>query len=98
MALDTPNARVTRLQQAEFIDPDHDYEYTHEEMTTKLEAASLQILEAKGLNYAGSCLEQGRFSAEEVATRRGIFSKIEDCYLLAYVCKKPFMTPNPFGS
>ena len=89
LALDTPNARVTRLQQVEFIDPDHDHEYTHDEMAAKLMAAGLQIVEAKGLNYAGLCLEQGRFSAEEVATRRGVFSRIEDCYLLAYLCKKP---------
>ncbi len=30
LALDTPNARVTRLQQAAFIDPDHEHEYTHD--------------------------------------------------------------------
>jgi SAM-dependent methyltransferase len=28
-ALDTPNARITRLQQDELIDPDHEHEYTH---------------------------------------------------------------------
>jgi len=88
-AVDTPNARVTRLQQAEFIDSDHDYEYTHGEMTAKLEAAGLEIIEAKGLNYAGTCLGYERFSLEEVATRRGMFAKIEDCYLLAYLCRKP---------
>jgi len=89
LAIDTPNARVTRLQQAEFIDPDHDYEYTHEEMIAKLEASGLKILEAKGLNYAGMCLAEKSFSLEEVATRRGMFAKIEDCYLLAYLCRKP---------
>jgi 2-polyprenyl-3-methyl-5-hydroxy-6-metoxy-1,4-benzoquinol methylase len=90
-ALDTPNARVTRLEQAAFIDPDHKYEYTHQEMAMRLEAAGLEIIEAKGLNYAGRCLEEGKFSPEEVATRRGIFSKIEDCYLLTYLCRKPWI-------
>ena len=36
LGLDTPNARVTRLQQAEFIDPDHEHEYTDAEMQGKL--------------------------------------------------------------
>ena len=89
LALDTPNARLTRLHQAEFIDPDHEYEYTHQEMAAKLEAAGLQIVEAKGLNYGGLHVAEGGFSVEEVATRRGVFAQIEDCYLLAYLCKKP---------
>jgi SAM-dependent methyltransferase len=89
LALDTPNARLTRLHQAEFIDPDHEYEYTHQEMAAKLEAAGLQIVEAKGLNYGGLRVAEGGFSVEEVATRRGVFAQIEDCYLLAYLCKKP---------
>ena len=36
LALDTPNARVCRVQQPDFIDPDHDHEYTHSEMVGKL--------------------------------------------------------------
>src|SRR5438445_210082 len=28
-AVDTPNGRATRAQQADFIDPDHEVEYTH---------------------------------------------------------------------
>jgi SAM-dependent methyltransferase len=87
LCLDTPNATVTRLQQAEFIDPDHEYEYTHAELSAKLERAGFEIVEAKGLNYAGPSLEEGAFDADEIATARGIFSRIEDCYLLAYVCR-----------
>ena len=77
------------MHQAEFIDPDHEYEYTHQEMAAKLEAAGLQIVEAKGLIYGGLHVAEGGFSVEEVATRRGVFAQIEDCYLLAYLCKKP---------
>jgi SAM-dependent methyltransferase len=89
LALDTPNARVTRLQQDAFIDPDHKVEYTHEEMSDKLREAGLQIVEAKGLNYAGKSLAAGRFDPDEVAGNSGLHAAIEDCYILCYVCRKP---------
>jgi predicted SAM-dependent methyltransferase len=89
LALDTPNARVCRLQQPGFIDPDHDYEYTHGEMMDKLHEAGFEVREAKGLNYAGDSLARGEFSVQEVSTRRGLFAEIEDCYLLSYLCHKP---------
>ena len=89
LALDTPNAAVCRLQQPEFIDPDHKYEYRHAEMVEKLERAGFEILEAKGLNYAGASVERGEFSVTEVATSRGLFADIERCYLLSYLCRVP---------
>ncbi|MGH9016726.1 MAG: methyltransferase domain-containing protein [Acidimicrobiales bacterium] len=87
LGLDTPNARVCRLQQENYIDPDHDYEYTHAEMTQKLEAAGFEIVEAKGLNHAGRSLAAGRFSMDDTATQRGLFADIESCYLLSYLCR-----------
>jgi len=89
LGLDTPNATVCRVQQAAFIDPDHDYEYTHGEMVDKLQANGFDILEAKGLNHAGRSLATGQFSTQEVATQRGLFADIESCYLLSYVCRTP---------
>ncbi|MGH9042433.1 MAG: methyltransferase domain-containing protein [Acidimicrobiia bacterium] len=88
LGLDTPNARATRAQQAEFIDPDHKVEYTHAEMVALLEGAGLAVREAKGLNYVGRSLAEGGFSIEEAAGNPGIFAAPEDCYLLAYVCRK----------
>ncbi len=88
LAVDTPNARATRAQQDEFIDPDHKVEYTHAEMVAKLEQAGFVIREAKGLNYLGRSLAAGGFSAEETAANAGIFAQPEDCYLLAYLCQK----------
>jgi SAM-dependent methyltransferase len=87
LALDTPNARVTRLQQAEFVDPDHKYEYNHAEMVEKLQGAGFEILESKGLNYAGRSLKAGTFSMEEVAGRSALYDEIADCYLLSYLCR-----------
>jgi SAM-dependent methyltransferase len=89
LGIDTPNARVTRLQQAEFIDPDHEHEYTHIELEEKLRRAGFDIVAASGLNYAGPSLAAGRFDPDQVATARGMFDRIEDCYLLAYVCRVP---------
>jgi SAM-dependent methyltransferase len=89
LAIDTPNARVTRVQQREFIDPDHKHEYTHGEMVTMLEGSGLRVERAHGINYGGRSAESGVFDEAEVATRRGLFDDIENCYLLAYVCRRP---------
>jgi SAM-dependent methyltransferase len=89
LALDTPNARVTRLQQEAFIDPDHEHEYTDAELRAKLEAAGFEIAGAWGLNHAGPSLAAGSFDPDQVATARGLFHQIEDCYLLAYLCRAP---------
>ncbi len=88
-ALDTPNARLTRLQQDEFVDPDHKHEYTHRELSGDLTEAGFEILEAWGLNHAGPITERADFSATAIARSCGLFSAVEDCYVLAYVCRKP---------
>lgn len=89
LALDTPNARATRLEQDELIDPDHELEYTHAQLSTKLHAAGLEVVEAKGLNYLGRSLAAGVFDVNDVAGGQGIYAEIEDCYVLAYLCRKP---------
>jgi SAM-dependent methyltransferase len=88
-ALDTPNGRVCRLQQAGMINPDHDVEYTHAELAAKLEKAGFEVVEARGLNYCGRAAAQGTFSMKEAAANQGLYWEIDDCYLLAYVCRKP---------
>jgi SAM-dependent methyltransferase len=87
--LDTPNGRVCRLQQQDLINPDHKVEYTHAELSAKLLRAGFGIVQAWGLNYGGPGIGQGRFSMAEVAANTGLFHEIDDCYLLAYVCRKP---------
>jgi SAM-dependent methyltransferase len=88
LALDTPNARVTRRQQAEFIDPDHEVEYTLEQLEAKLTGCGFTILEAKGINYAGPFLDGGEFSMDRVAAHTGIFAEARDCYILAFLCSR----------
>jgi SAM-dependent methyltransferase len=86
-AFDTPNARVTRLQQSAFVDPDHKIEYTAPQLDAKLRAAEFEVVERKGLNYVGESAAAGRFDWDEAARNRGMFAAAEDCYLLAYVCR-----------
>ena len=86
LALDTPNGAVCRLQQAEFIDPDHEVEYTHREFAAKLHQAGFTIARQHGLNHAGPSVAAGRFDPVDTARRWGMFDEIEQCYLLAYVC------------
>lgn len=86
--LDTPNGRITRLQQAKFIDPDHKIEYTHSELRGDLEQAGFKVRAERGLGYAGPIKTRSEFSARIIARNCGEYSAIEDCYLLAYVCQK----------
>jgi SAM-dependent methyltransferase len=88
LALDTPNGKICRLQQDEFIDPDHEVEYTHAEMVELIEGAGLTIVDAKGLNYMGRAAAAHRYDADEVAGNQGLFAEIDDCYLLAYVARR----------
>ena len=88
-ALDTPNGRITRLQQDAFIDADHEVEYTAAQLDQKLGAAGFEIVERRGLNYAGEAAARGSFDWDEAARNTGVFADAEDCYLLAYVCRKP---------
>ena len=89
LALDTPNANLTRLQQEAFIDPDHKYEYRHAEMAAMLRGNGFVIERAMGINYGGESVARGVFDPNELATKRGVFDDIENCYLLAYVCRRP---------
>ena len=99
LGLDTPNARVCRLQQAEFIDPDHDHEYTHGEMVEKLAAPVSRSSRPRASTTPAAAWPPVSFSTEDVATHRGLFADIESCYLLSYVCRThpeaPDVTDDP---
>jgi SAM-dependent methyltransferase len=86
LALDTPNGPVCRLHQDEFIDPDHEIEYSHAELSAKLEGAGFRITRQHGLNFAGASVAAGRFDPAETARNWGLFDDLERCYILAYVC------------
>jgi SAM-dependent methyltransferase len=89
LALDTPNGRVTRLQQDDFIDPDHEVEYTLSQLRTKLEAAGLDVVSERGLNWGGPAVDEGRFDPGACSANYGIYHDAESCYLLALLARKP---------
>lgn len=89
IGIDTPNGRVTRLQQEEFVDPDHKVEYRLEELTAMIESAGLVVADCKGANYSGRGLEAGRFDPDEVAGNSGLYWDAAACYLLCLVARKP---------
>jgi SAM-dependent methyltransferase len=98
-ALDTPNSRLTRLQSpTAFIDPDHKHEYSHSELSAMLRGHGFSITRAYGINYGGRSLELGVFDHGEVTTRRGLFDEVQDCYLLAYVCRRQRSNPETVWS
>lgn len=88
-ALDTPNGPVCRLHQAEFINPDHEVEYSRAELFERLRAAGLDVVGAWGLNWVGESVRSGVFSLDELRRNVGLYHEIEECYLLAYLCQKP---------
>lgn len=88
-ALDTPNARLTRLQQEGFIDPDHKVEYQPRELDALLTDGGLRIIRRLGLNLARHSLEKGEFDGGDTASHGGVYWAADECYLLAYVCERP---------
>jgi predicted SAM-dependent methyltransferase len=89
LAMDTPNATVTRLQQSEFIDPDHKVEYEIDELRGMISKAGFVDVLALGLNYAGPSLEAGKFDQEQVARSPGLYADAGACYILCVICRKP---------
>ena len=90
LCLDTPNGTVCRLHTGEaLIHPDHKIEYTHEQLSEKLCRAGFDIVEAKGLHLLASSVRAGVFSEDEFLRNSGVFGAPAECYILAYVCRKP---------
>jgi SAM-dependent methyltransferase len=88
-ALDTPNAPICRLHSADFIDPDHEHEYSLDELVDLLEEGGFEVVERKGLNLATRSRATGTFDAAEIAAHHGVYADAESCYLLAVVARKP---------
>jgi hypothetical protein len=88
--LDTPNRRATEIELGDdFSNPDHKIEYTDAQLAALLEAAGFEISARYGLAYVGESIAKGEFDGQEQARNHGVYADIDDCYLLAYVCRKP---------
>jgi len=89
LAVDTPNGRLCRMQQDAFIDPDHEIEYTLEQLQKKLTGAGFEVLTERGLNWGGRAAADGRYDQAALAGHPGIYFDAPNCYLLALLCRKP---------
>ncbi len=88
LAIDTPNSEVTRLQQREFIDPDHKFEYSLHELV-ELAGSHLDVKVTYGLNYCGHSVANGHFDPAEAAANVGMYGSASECYILCLLCQKP---------
>ena len=87
--LDTPNGPVCRLQQADFIDPDHEHEYSLAELESLVSGGgALTVVERKGLNLGLRSVASGVFDPAEFAAHPGVYADAESCYLLAVAARK----------
>jgi predicted SAM-dependent methyltransferase len=87
--LDTPNGPVCRIQQPDFINPDHKVEYSHDEFVAKLRRAGFDVRIEQGLNWSKHSIDAGVFQLETTAWFRGVYGEPAECYLLAYGAQKP---------
>jgi SAM-dependent methyltransferase len=92
LALDTPNGAACRLQlegsDLEVTNPDHDIEYDHGPLRRKITGTGFEIERQLGLTHLPNTFATGHFDPAEIRTT-GVFSDIENCYVLAYLCRKP---------
>lgn len=92
LALDTPNRAVTGIQMrdepGDFIDPDHEIEYTHAQMLDLFAGAGFTVERYHGLNLMAGSVAADSFDDTELPAFPGLYDDIERCYLLAYVVAK----------
>jgi SAM-dependent methyltransferase len=89
LALDTPNGAVCRLQDENFIDPDHKVEYTLDQLRDKIVRAGFRVSSERGLNWGGPAVRRRQFDVDALAAHYGIYERAEECYLLAVLAEKP---------
>jgi SAM-dependent methyltransferase len=92
LCLDTPNGRLCRLQMEgtglTVTNPDHDVEYDHVDISRMITDAGFEITHALGLLHMPRSAADGRFHWDEFGAHVGVFSAIEECYVLAYVARR----------
>jgi ubiquinone/menaquinone biosynthesis C-methylase UbiE len=89
--LDTPNARLTRLQSPDqFGHPEHKKEYLVPELTGKLARHGFRVAAVKGLCRMPASLAAGKFDPREMVRGSGeIVDAAEDCYVFFADAIKP---------
>ena len=88
LALDTPNTRPTKL---------HRRPSSTRSVRVRAHGDGRPVggqrlrrrARARGINYGRASVARGVVDPTELATKRGLYDAVEDCYLLAYVCRRP---------
>lgn len=92
LALDTPNRAITEIQCAttgeEFINPDHEIEYTHAQMLEAFADSGLEVVRAHGIGYMPETARTRTWMIEELVHHPGLFDAIEESYTLAYLARR----------
>jgi SAM-dependent methyltransferase len=92
-ALDTPNRAATAVQlrghDAEVANPEHRVEYTHAQMSALFARHGFEVLIAQGLNYVPRSIATGEFDNHELINGALQHPDIDNCYMLAYLARKP---------
>ena len=90
--VDTPNLRATELMlgPGELSNPITSSSTRHAQLTDLLRESGFEIVGAYGLGHLGDQLARGKYDDAEVARRHGVYADVENCQLLAYVCRTPY--------
>jgi SAM-dependent methyltransferase len=88
--LDTPNARLTRLQSpGQLIHPEHQKEYTFSELRAKLRRHGFRIVKALGIVPMPESVKTGQFSWAEMARNTALSEDPEIGYCFFIEAGKP---------
>ncbi|MCS7226991.1 MAG: class I SAM-dependent methyltransferase, partial [Gloeomargarita sp. SKYB31] len=88
--LDTPNARVTRIQVPNgFIFPEHKYEYTVQELTEELQSVGFIVIKSLGIAPMPKTIRTGRFDIIELYRNAFVCDDAENSYLFYLESIKP---------
>lgn len=85
---DTPNRALTGIQCPDcYINPDHKYEYTADEIFEMVSASGLNVAEAKGICRMPKTVAAGTFDASEMIENAGLYDDVRECYLMYFRCR-----------
>lgn len=88
--LDTPNARLTRVQSPEqLIHPEHKKEYLVPELTQKLVRRGFRVAAVKGICPMPVSLATGQFDLSEMARNATLSDSAKNCYAFFVDAAKP---------
>jgi hypothetical protein len=85
---DTPNRAITGIQCPDcYINPDHKYEYTADEIFDMVAACGMSVTEAKGICRMPKTVATSDFDAMEMVDNCGLYDDVRSCYVMYFRCR-----------